>query len=182
MLLAPNIVRPTLGFVSAPVTAMSTSPPRTRAENPPKVTSMVERSSGLATSRLASVCERRSAAPDRVTPTWASPTRPRSWTRASGPVRRISRVVMGVSFRVLAHLPLRGPELDPRARRQQRRFRTVDIPQHRIGVANQLPSAGGATRIDSGEFAGQANCTGGDGCPWLRPPWHGQPRVAADQI
>src|SRR5271170_5799434 len=167
MLLAPNIVRPTLGFVSAPATAMSTSPPRTRAENPPRVTSMVARSSGLATSRLASVCDRRSAAPDRVTPRWASPTRPRSWTRASGPGCNISRVVIGFSLRVLARLPLCGSELDPHARRQQRRFKTVDVPQRRVGVADQLPSAGGAPRIDSGEFAGQADRTGGDGRPRL---------------
>ena len=164
MLLAPNIVSPTFGEGSAPVTAMSTSPPRTRAENPPKVTSMVARSSGLATSRLASVCERRSAAPDRVTPRWASPTRPRSWMRASGPVCRISKVVKNLSFFGLcARLPLDGSELDPQARGQQRRIRPIDVPQHRLGVADQLPSAGGATRVDAGEFTGEADCTGRDG-------------------
>ena len=72
MLLVPNGIPLTDGSVSAPVTAIATSPPRTRAENPPKVTSMVARSPGLATSRLARVCERRSAAPERVTPMWAS--------------------------------------------------------------------------------------------------------------
>jgi len=68
MLLVPNGMPLTAGSVSAPVTAMATSPPRTRAENPPKVTSTVARSSGLATSRLARVWARRSAAPDVLTP------------------------------------------------------------------------------------------------------------------
>src|ERR1700727_3870 len=174
MLLAPNMVTPTRGLVSAPVTAMSTSPPRTRALNPPIVTSMVARLSGLATSRLASVCDRRSAAPDRVTPRWASPTRPRSSMRASGPVCRISSVVMVAS--------LCSPELDPHARHQQRRIGPIDVPQHRLGVTDQLPSAGGATRVDSGEFAGQAHRTGRDRWAWLGPSRHGQTRVAADQI
>ncbi len=47
---------------------------RTRARSR-RVTSTVAQSSGLATSRLASVWERRSAAPDRPTPRWASPAR-----------------------------------------------------------------------------------------------------------
>src|ERR1700743_2471902 len=143
------MVTPTRGLVSAPVTATSTLPPRTRAVNPPIVTSMVARSSGLATSRLASVCDRRSAAPDRVTPRWASPTRPRSSMSPSG---------------------------------QQRRIGPIDVPQHRVGVADQLPSAGGATRVDSGEFAGQAHRTGRYRWAWLGPSRHGQARVAADQI
>src|SRR3984885_11773204 len=174
MLLAPNMVTPTRGLVSAPVTAMSTSPPRTRALNPPIVTSMVARLSGLATSRLASVCDRRSAAPDRVTPRWASPTRPRSSMRASGPVCRISSVVMVAS--------LCSPELDPYARRQQRRIGPIDVPQHRVGVPDQLPSAGRATGIDSGEFAGQAHRAGRDRWARLGPSRHGQARVATDQI
>src|ERR1700744_1706925 len=174
MLLAPNMVTPTRGLVSAPVTAMSTSPPRTRALSPPIVTSMVARLSGLAASRLARVCDRRSAAPDRVTPRWASPTRPRSSMRASGPVCRISSVVMVAS--------LCSPELDPHARRQQRRIGPIDAPQPRIGMPDQLPSAGGASRVDSGEFAGQAHRTGRDRWAWLGPSRHGQARVAADQI
>src|ERR1700744_3111711 len=174
MLLAPNMVTPTRGLVSAPVTAMSTSPPRTRALSPPIVTSMVARLSGLATSRLARVCDRRSAAPDRVTPRWASPTRPRSSMRASGPVCRISSVVMVAS--------LCSPELDPHARRQQRRIGPIDVPQHRIGVPDQMPSAGGAARGDSGEFAGQAHRTGRDRWAWLGPSRYGQTWVAVDQI
>ena len=64
MAFMPNGFPSTDGFASAPVTAMVTSPPRTRAEKPPNVTSTVARSGGLATSRLASACARRSAAPE----------------------------------------------------------------------------------------------------------------------
>src|SRR5574337_603955 len=111
MLLLPNVTPLTAGSVSAPVTAMSTSPPCSRAENPPNATSMVARSSGFASSRLANRCERRSAAPDRVTPTWASPARPKSSTTASGPVRSTSRVVIAVLLRSSC-----CPELYPAAR------------------------------------------------------------------
>ena len=94
--------------------------------------------------------------------------------RARGPVCRISSVVMLTS--------LRSPEPDPHARRQQRRIGPIDIPQHRIGVADQLPSAGGATRVDSGEFAGQAHRAGWDRWAWLGPSRDGQTRVAADLL
>src|SRR5882757_7733532 len=132
MLLVPNLIPLTEGSVSAPVTAMSTSPPCTRAAKPPKVTSTVARSSGLATSRLASLCERRSAAPDRPTPRCACPIRPRSWTTASGPVRRISRVVTVYSSR--------GPELNPHALRQQGGIGSHQVPQDHVGVTDELPA------------------------------------------
>ena len=47
MLLMPKGIPFTAGSVSAPVTAIATSPPRTRAVSPPKVTSIVARSAGL---------------------------------------------------------------------------------------------------------------------------------------
>ena len=65
-----------------------------------------------------------------------------------------------------------SPELDPHARRQQRRVGSVDVPQHGVGAADQLPSAGGATRIDSAEFAGQADRAGRDRRARLGPPRH----------
>ncbi|SKT91851.1 Uncharacterised protein [Mycobacteroides abscessus subsp. abscessus] len=92
------------GSVSAPVTATTTSPPITRNDIPPSVTSMVARLSGLATNRLAKECELRSAAPDRPTPMAALPTRPRSCTRASGPVRITSRVGLMPSPPETAHV------------------------------------------------------------------------------
>ena len=85
------------------------SPPRTRAEKPPNVTSTVARSSGLATSRLASVCER----PDR---------RLRTARRRGGPVRpgrgpRRRPAVRSAEFPALSWLapsgPLHCPELNP---------------------------------------------------------------------
>ena len=148
MLLVPNGIPPTAGSVSAPVTAMSTSPPRTRAANPPRVISTVARSSGLATRRLASRCERRSAAPERVTPTWARPGRPRSSSSASGPVRRHFQCDH-------RRAPSDGPELHPHAGHQQRGPRSVDIPQHRIGAPDQLPAARRLARIDAAELPGQ---------------------------
>src|ERR1700754_2479688 len=178
MLLVPNLIPLTDGSVSAPVTAMSTSPPCTRAAKPPKVTSTVARSSGLATRRLASLCERRSAAPDRPTPRWACPTRPRSWTTASGPVRRISRLITGF---VTACSLSRGPELNPHALRQQRRIRSHQIPQDGIGATDELPAAGGFARIDRAEFTRKRHRSGGYRGAWLGAAGHPQPGVAVDQ-
>src|ERR1700758_2979059 len=179
MLLVPNSIPFTVGSVSAPVTAMSTSPPRTRAEKPPNVTSTVARSSGLATSRLASLCAWRSAAPDRLTPRWESPGRPRSWRTANGPVRRISRLISGCAT---ATSLSPGPELTPHALRQQRRTGLLDIPQDRVGVSDELPAPGRLTWVYRAEFAGKRDGTGRHRGPWLRPARHPQSRVAVDQI
>src|SRR5689334_10398150 len=179
MLLVPNLIPLTAGSVSAPVTAMSTSPPRTLAAKPPKVTSTVARSSGLTTSRLASLCARRSAAPDRLTPRWASPGRPRSWTTANGPVRRISRI--GTAISSTRHWS-DGPELNPHALRQQRRVRPLQIPQHGIGATDELPTAGGLTRIDRAELTGETDGAGGHRGPRLCAARHPQAGVAIDQI
>ena len=48
MLLMPKGIPFTAGSVSAPVTAIAMSPPRTRAVSPPKVTSIVARLAGHA--------------------------------------------------------------------------------------------------------------------------------------
>src|ERR1700758_4122584 len=179
MLLVPNSIPFTVGSVSAPVTAMSTSPPRTRAENPPNVTSTVARSSGFATSRLASLCAWRSAAPDRLTPRWESPGRPRSWRTANGPVRRISRLISGCAT---ATSLSPGPELNPHAPRQQCRTGPLEIPQDRVGVSDELPAPGRLTWVYRAEFAGKRDGAGRHRGPWLRPARHPQSCVAVDQI
>src|SRR6185312_13600579 len=177
MLLVPNSMPSTVGSVSAPVTAMATSPPWTLAQNPPTVTSTVARSSGLATRRLASVCDRRSAAPDRPTPMWARPVRPRSWTTASGPVRRISRVA------TVPPSELSGcPELDPHARCQQRRVGPVQIPQHGLGVTDELPPTGRLPGVYRAELFGQGDGAGRHRSSRLGPARHPQARVAVDEI
>src|SRR5579875_1539706 len=178
MLLVPNAVPLTVGLVSAPVTAISTSPPCTRAEKPPNVISIVARSSGLATSRLAKACARRSAAPDRVTPRWASPILPRSSISASGPVVRTSSVVTGD----LLQSSLCGPELHPHTGCEQRRLRPVDVPQHGIGVPDQLPAARRPAGIDAAEFTGQRDRSGGHRGARLRPAGYDEAWVAADQV
>src|SRR5882757_1643262 len=135
MLLVPKGTPLTDGLASAPVTAIATSSPCTRAEKPPNITSMVARSLGLATRRLARVCERRSAAPERVTPMCARPGLPRSSSRASGPVLMISSVLIG-------DLLTDRAEADPRAGGQQGGWISVDVPHHGVGVPDQLPAAG----------------------------------------
>ena len=75
------------GHRHAVVSAFEASPPTTRAENPPNITSTVACSPGLATRRFARVWDRRSAAPERGKPRGAMPGRPWSSTRANGAVR-----------------------------------------------------------------------------------------------
>ena len=47
-------------------------------------------------------------------------------------------------------------------------------------VADQLPPTGGSARVDPGEFTGQADRTGRDGGPRLRPTRYCQSRVTAE--
>src|SRR6478609_6162661 len=154
MLLVPKGTPSTAGFVSAPVTAMATSPPRTRALNPPNVTSTVARSPGLATRRLASLWDRRSAAPDpcATPPVWSSSSR--------------------------RHLP----ELNPQTRRQQRGLLAVDVPEVGVRPADQLPAAGGFAWVDAAELTCQADGADGHLGARLRAPRYVEPFVTADQV
>ena len=74
------------------------------------------------------------------------------------------------------------PGTGPTARRQQRGRIPVDIPQLRVGVADQLPAARRFAWIDAAELAGQPDRAGGHLGPRLRSPRHVEPFVAADQV
>ena len=134
--------RPPLRIATgAPVTATNTVASTLNASRP-RVASIQAAPARLPTSRFARSDEARSAAPDRPTPRWARPPRPRSSRRASTPTDSTVRLVMGSHRgtppprRVAA--PLAGPRL---------------VPQHSVGVAEQLPTARRHARIDRRELA-----------------------------
>ena len=155
---------------------MSTSPPRTRAEKPPKVTSTVARSSGLATSRLASRVRRAVGGPG---PADAEVGESRPAEVLDDGERSGAQDLQGCHGYLLGS---DGPELDPHALRQQRRIGPVEVPQDRVGVADELPAAGRSTGIYRAEFAGEGDRTGRHRGPRLRAARHPQPRVAVDQV
>ena len=102
------------------------------------------------------------------------PLRPRSSTSASGPVRRISSVVVV--------MPRHLPELNPLTRHQQRRRLAVDVPQLGVGAPDQLPATGRLARIDAAELARKADRSCRHLGPRLRSPRHVEPFVAADEV
>src|SRR6478735_8998818 len=73
-------------------------------------------------------------------------------------------------------------EADRRARREQRGRVAVDVPQHGVGRADELPPAGGVLGVDATEIACESDGSGWDTCAWLAATRHVQARVAVDEV
>ena len=138
---------------------------------PPRVISMVALSARLATRRLASRCDRRSAAPDRVTPTSARPGRPKVLDQGQRP-----------GLRDLQCDHVRPPGTGPTCRAAAGPVACGRCPTARRRCGRSVASRP-ATRVDRpAELARQPDRSGGHPGAWLGAPRHRQSRITADEI
>ena len=137
----------------------------------------------LATSRLASAADPRSAAPDRPTPQADSPGRPTVLhRRAAGPARGPRA---GAQSSAAQSSVDRFSADTNRTRRPGRRSAggsSREIPQPGRRVPDELPPAGRGSWVDGGVARGQGHRAGGHPGARRRSARHDQPRVAAGEV
>src|SRR6266702_208097 len=149
----------------APVTA-TVAARRSRNRQPVRVISSPAAPGSLPTSRLAARSAGSSSAPDRGTPRWAYPGRPRSWMVVNGPAASTSSMA----------------EPHSRARRQDGWRIRVDVEQRDRRAPDQQPAARGRGRVDPAVPAGQRDASRRYPRAWRVQPRYGKLRRQPGQV